>query len=349
MPFDVFISYSSKDKSTADAVCNVLETAKVRCWIAPRDISPGTPDWPTAIIEAIDHCRAMVLIFSESANSSHDVQREVHRAFSRNCPVIPLRVQDTTPTDSLAYYLERVHWLDALTPPLETHLQRLTEAVRALLQVPISDAPSNGEKNDAAQAPRVAMPSAARWVPPFYGWPSVRASAKVLVFIIIAIAVTSGALAVSSISPPYPPAIIPLTIGIALITAIATAIFPHKASPRSMIAHAAMFAGFSALYLIDASLVIYQSPANHARFVKGWACLPDIATMYTNCPFLTLEQLSNFQYSSEDVWFVQSIALSEITLVALWVGVFVSLTLMINTACARQIILRSWGAKLEHG
>ena len=30
---DVFISYSSKDKPVADAVCAALESKRVRCWI----------------------------------------------------------------------------------------------------------------------------------------------------------------------------------------------------------------------------------------------------------------------------------------------------------------------------
>jgi hypothetical protein len=38
MAFDVFISYSTKDKATADAACAALESAGIRCWIAPRDV-----------------------------------------------------------------------------------------------------------------------------------------------------------------------------------------------------------------------------------------------------------------------------------------------------------------------
>ncbi|MFP4660789.1 MAG: TIR domain-containing protein [Halanaerobiales bacterium] len=38
MAHDVFISYSTRDKHVADAVCNALEYNKIRCWIAPRDI-----------------------------------------------------------------------------------------------------------------------------------------------------------------------------------------------------------------------------------------------------------------------------------------------------------------------
>ena len=41
MTHDVFISYSQKDKATADAVCRALEHNSVRVWIAPRDIPPG--------------------------------------------------------------------------------------------------------------------------------------------------------------------------------------------------------------------------------------------------------------------------------------------------------------------
>ena len=41
MSHDVFISYASQDKSTADAICNALEQKRIRCWIAPRDVLPG--------------------------------------------------------------------------------------------------------------------------------------------------------------------------------------------------------------------------------------------------------------------------------------------------------------------
>ena len=47
---EVFISYSSKDKKWADAACAVLEKRRIRCWVAPRDITPGT-EWGAAIIK----------------------------------------------------------------------------------------------------------------------------------------------------------------------------------------------------------------------------------------------------------------------------------------------------------
>jgi hypothetical protein len=48
MTQDVLLSYSSKDKPSADAICAHLEAAGIRCWIAPRDIAAGD-DWPTQL------------------------------------------------------------------------------------------------------------------------------------------------------------------------------------------------------------------------------------------------------------------------------------------------------------
>jgi hypothetical protein len=132
MVFDVFISYSTQDKTAADAACAALEAAGIRCWIAPRDIPPGTP-WSASIVRAIDQCRAMVLVYSSHANGSAQVHREVDRAFSRGVPVVPLRIEDVEPADGLAYFLSSVHWLDALTPPIEEHLKKLAATIIALL------------------------------------------------------------------------------------------------------------------------------------------------------------------------------------------------------------------------
>jgi hypothetical protein len=130
--FDVFISYSNVDTAIAEKVCAALEAAKVKCWMAPRDILPGVT-WSAAIVEAIKNSRAMVLIFSDGANKSQQVQREVDGAVSKNMPVLPMRVQNVPPTGSLEYFLKAVHWLDAFTPPIDDHLHRLVEAVKALL------------------------------------------------------------------------------------------------------------------------------------------------------------------------------------------------------------------------
>ena len=52
MDSKVFISHSNKDKAIADAICEHLESAGARCWIAPRDIEAGT-EWTEGIMRGI--------------------------------------------------------------------------------------------------------------------------------------------------------------------------------------------------------------------------------------------------------------------------------------------------------
>ena len=135
MPHDVFISYSSQDKAVADAACAALEAEKIRCWIAPRDVLAGT-EWANEIVKAIDGCRAMVLVFSANANRSRDIASEVHLAFSRGMPIVSLRIENVAPEGAMEYRLSRTHWLDALTPPLETRICELAGSVSRLLNRP---------------------------------------------------------------------------------------------------------------------------------------------------------------------------------------------------------------------
>jgi TolB-like protein/Tfp pilus assembly protein PilF len=128
----VFISHSSKDKAIADAICKQLEGAGVLCWIAPRDIKAGS-DWTEGIVQGIVSCRIFILVFSEHANSSEHVRREVAKAFSLGLAVIPFRTERIVPNSSLGYYLETVHWLDAIELPLQKHLDALTDRVKWLL------------------------------------------------------------------------------------------------------------------------------------------------------------------------------------------------------------------------
>src|SRR3978361_324462 len=92
MAHDVFVSYSSKDKPVADAVVAALEARGVGCWVAPRDIPPGS-DYGAAIIEGINGSRVMVLIFSGNSNSSPQVVREVERAVNKQLHIIPFRIE----------------------------------------------------------------------------------------------------------------------------------------------------------------------------------------------------------------------------------------------------------------
>lgn len=134
MAHDVFISHSSKDKSTADAIVAHFERSGIRCWVAPRDILPGA-NWATSILKAIAESKLMVLVFSGHTNGSQHIHREVERAVHHGIPIAPIRVQDARPTDDLEYFLSTSHWMDAMTPPFEQHLFHLAEKIKVLLNL----------------------------------------------------------------------------------------------------------------------------------------------------------------------------------------------------------------------
>jgi hypothetical protein len=151
--FDVFISYASKDKIVADAVCVRLESSGIRCWIAPRDIVAGT-SYGEAIIEAIHGAKVMVLVFSSNANASGHIPKEVERAVSNGVAILPFRIEDVAPGKSLDYFIGSVHWLDAMTPPMEKHLDDLAATVHKLIPAP-------GESGTTAAPPTVMWQHAA--------------------------------------------------------------------------------------------------------------------------------------------------------------------------------------------
>jgi hypothetical protein len=169
LDFDAFISYATPDKPVADAVCARLEAAGIRCWIAPRDIMPGS-DYGSSIIDAIHSARVMILVFSGHANMSAHVPKEVERAMSNGVPIIPFRIENVVPVKSLDYFIGSVHWLDAMTPPLENHIDSLANTVRKLCppltdeerrrrQGPIlGDNTSAGISRDTPQVPLIVPP-----------------------------------------------------------------------------------------------------------------------------------------------------------------------------------------------
>jgi hypothetical protein len=162
--FDVFVSYASKDKTVADAVCARLEAVGIRCWIAPRDIVAGR-SYGEAIIEAIHEAKVMVLVFSSNANASGHIPKEVERAVSKGVPILPFRIEDVAPGKSLDYFIGSVHWLDAMTPPMEKHLDALAATVHKLLLAVAPDLPPLRVPPQGAAGSWTAAGVANRYVP----------------------------------------------------------------------------------------------------------------------------------------------------------------------------------------
>jgi hypothetical protein len=157
MAHDVFLSHSVKDKAVADAIVARLEAESVNCWIAPRDVVPGA-DWGESIINALESSRIMILIFSQSANVSTQIKREVERAVNKGVYIIPFRIDDIPPARALEYFISTSQWMDAFSPPLERHLGNLAKTVKAVLKsppLPGANAAAQSESESPMTTPQI--------------------------------------------------------------------------------------------------------------------------------------------------------------------------------------------------
>ncbi len=137
MAHDVFVCYSSEDKTIANAACAKLESAGIRCWIAPRDPIAGIP-YGRQLVDAITAARIVLLIFSGNANRSEHVLRELEVASDSGKIIVPFRIENVVPSGDLRYYITRVHWLDAMSPPMEARLNELVALMQRLMDLPIT-------------------------------------------------------------------------------------------------------------------------------------------------------------------------------------------------------------------
>lgn len=154
---DVFISYSSKDKKVADSICHSFEENGIRCWYAPRDVAPGV-DWREAIMAAISTAKIFVLVYTKDSNQSRQVLNEVTAAFDSACIIIPFRVDDVQMAPALAFYLNNVHWMDAMLPPRTLKIKELTDKVKSLIDP--ADSLSEGVIPPVRKANRWIIPAA---------------------------------------------------------------------------------------------------------------------------------------------------------------------------------------------
>jgi tetratricopeptide (TPR) repeat protein len=82
------ISYSDNDREIAEEVHNQLAEAGYDVWIAHVDIR-GSVDWTQSLLNAIDSCDGLVLVWSDTAAISEDVREEIRIARVFLKPIFP--------------------------------------------------------------------------------------------------------------------------------------------------------------------------------------------------------------------------------------------------------------------
>jgi len=101
---DIFISYSSKDKEKADQLTELLTSAGLSVWIDQSDLDVST-SWSKEIVQAINDCKAFVVLLSPSSLESHNVIKEVSLASEKRKKILPLDLEPVQLTEDFEYQL----------------------------------------------------------------------------------------------------------------------------------------------------------------------------------------------------------------------------------------------------
>jgi hypothetical protein len=138
MVHDVFVSYSTKDKTITDSIVASLEQNQIRCWYAPRDIKPSE-DWGNAISNAIEESKMFLIIFSGNSNQSRRVVDELNLAIAQELTILPFRIEKLEPDGALRLHLSSRHWLDAYDPSWESHIRKLINTISSYVETTIAE------------------------------------------------------------------------------------------------------------------------------------------------------------------------------------------------------------------
>jgi hypothetical protein len=151
--FFLFVSHVTEDRAAASQVVDELERRGVRCWIAPRNVRPGSA-FDDDIADAIGSCRALLLIFSSRCNDSEYIRREITVAGNVNKVIIPFRIENVEPKRGLSVRLANLHWIDAFV----ARERAIDDVVRSVQ--------SSSDQTAQASRPAASDEAKARWTPP---------------------------------------------------------------------------------------------------------------------------------------------------------------------------------------
>jgi len=159
---DIFISYASADRTEALKVCKAIEGRGTSCWISMRDVPPGA-NYQEAIVQSLRTARAVVLVFTDAANTSNEIKKELSLASRYRVPVIALRLKDVEPSDAFAYELSTRQWINAFEgwdKSIDTLVGRIAELSGTAVATPAA-APAVASRPTGSWARTMAIAGAA--------------------------------------------------------------------------------------------------------------------------------------------------------------------------------------------
>ncbi len=141
---DVFISYNSPKRETAEAVLAYLENDGFVCFFDKRDM-PGGQSYGGALVRAMKDCQIQLFLFSAEANKNEkNILAELETAWKNKIPCLTVLLDDSEPNDDIEYYINSRHMLTAYPEAIDTYLPQILASVKKL--VPEKSTPAEVEE-----------------------------------------------------------------------------------------------------------------------------------------------------------------------------------------------------------
>jgi adenylate cyclase len=101
---DIFISYSSLDREKAEQLTELLASSGLSVWIDKSGIDVAT-SWSGEIVDAIEGCKAFLVLLSPNSVASANVVKEVSLAAEQKKKILPLDLEPVELPRDLKYHL----------------------------------------------------------------------------------------------------------------------------------------------------------------------------------------------------------------------------------------------------
>ncbi len=124
-----FISYSTKNQSSADAINMIFKNKGISTWMAPGDIPVGEK-YASVINKAIKNCACLILLITNDAQNSKWVSKEIERAINYGKTIIPIKLEDVILNDEFEFYLSTDQLITL--PKIDSDCEEMQGIVRVL-------------------------------------------------------------------------------------------------------------------------------------------------------------------------------------------------------------------------
>lgn len=130
----VFISYSTKNQSAANAMRSFFHQNGINTWMAPNNIPVGSK-YAEVIVKALRECSCLVLLLTNASQGSIWVAKEVERAINYKKTIIPVQLEDVVLNDEFELYIstDQIVAVDKIREDTE-EMQSILRSVRGCIE-----------------------------------------------------------------------------------------------------------------------------------------------------------------------------------------------------------------------